>query len=203
MNKAHPMLAQAKQLGGDKFVLQEGSKISFAFNDPNSTSGFLVPGYYVFAQNGVDPKKLFKQLIFSGSHEATALAVANNQVDVATNNNESLTRLETSNPDARAKIEVIWTSPQIPSDPISYRKDLPEDLKKKVQDFFFTFNDKSILDPLQWSTFKPADDSRWNVIRELEYGKQILEIQSSESISQADKEKQVTELQQKIAELKK
>jgi phosphonate transport system substrate-binding protein len=40
--------------------------------------------------------------------------VANNQVDVATNNSESLSRLEKTNPEAREQIEVIWTSMKFP-----------------------------------------------------------------------------------------
>ncbi|MEL6785881.1 MAG: phosphonate ABC transporter substrate-binding protein, partial [Cyanobacteria bacterium J06607_15] len=125
MNQNHPDLAKAKEMGGDKYVLENASNLQFAFNDPNSTSGFLVPSYYVFAQNNVDPKEAFKRLIFAGNHEATALAIANNQIDVATNNSESLSRLEKTNPDARTDIETIWTSTLIPSDPIAWRADLP------------------------------------------------------------------------------
>jgi phosphonate transport system substrate-binding protein len=188
-NKQNPITAAAKKQGGDKYVIQNASKLTFAFNDPNSTSGFLVPSYYVFAKNKVDPKKAFKRLIFAGNHEATALAVANNQVDVATNNNESLERLEKTNPSARRKIEVIWTSPIIPSDPIVYRKDLPEDVKRRIRNAFFNFKDKKILEPLQWSALIPANDKTWNPIRELDIAKQILDLQSKKNLSNAEKSK--------------
>lgn len=188
-NKQNPITAIAKKQGGDKYVVKNAAKLTFAFNEPNSTSGFLVPSYYVFAKNNIDPKKAFKRLIFSGSHEATALAVANNQIDVATNNNESLERLEKTNPEARKKIEIIWTSPIIPSDPIAYRKDLPEDVKKKLRNFFYGFKDKKILDPLQWSALVPANDKTWNPIRELDFAKQILDLQAKESLSDAEKKK--------------
>ncbi|MDJ0571667.1 MAG: phosphonate ABC transporter substrate-binding protein [Pleurocapsa sp. MO_192.B19] len=167
MNKNHPDLAKAKEMGGDKYVLENASNLQFAFNDPNSTSGFLVPSYYVFAQNNVEPKEAFKRLIFAGNHEATALAIANNQVDVATNNSESLSRLEKTNPDARTNIETIWTSTLIPSDPIAWRADLPEELKTKVKDFFYNYSDESVLGPLEWQGFDPATDDMWNPIREL------------------------------------
>ena len=167
MNKNHPDLAKAKEMGGDKYILENASNLQFAFNDPNSTSGFLVPSYYVFAQNNVDPKEAFKRLIFAGNHEATALAIANNQVDVATNNSESLSRLEKTNPDARTNIETIWTSTLIPSDPIAWRADLPEELKTKVKDFFYNYSDETVLSPLEWQGFDPATDNMWNPIREL------------------------------------
>ncbi|MEO1378273.1 MAG: phosphonate ABC transporter substrate-binding protein, partial [Cyanobacteria bacterium J06635_10] len=170
-NKENKVATEAKELGenkGDEYVIKNSKDLTFAFNDPNSTSGFLVPSFYVFAQNGVNPKEAFKRLIFSGSHEATALAVANNQVDVATNNSESLARLEETNPKARKNIEVIWTSALIPSDPIAYRKDLSEDLKKKIKDFFYNYKDEKVLSPLGWKEFVPAEDKTWDTIRELE-----------------------------------
>lgn len=202
MNKDHPDLAQAKSMGGDKYVLENASNLQFAFNDPNSTSGYLVPSYYVFAQNGVNPQEAFERLIFAGNHEATALAIANNQVDVATNNNESLSRLEKTNPSARENIETIWTSTLIPSDPIAWRKDLPEDIKTQLKDFFHNYTDETVLAPLEWSGFDPATDDMWNPIRELDIGEQILTIQANDNLSQEEKDQQITELNQQLEALK-
>ncbi|MGK7952005.1 MAG: phosphonate ABC transporter substrate-binding protein [Xenococcaceae cyanobacterium] len=202
MNINHPDLAKAKAMGGDKYVLENAANLQFAFNEPNSTSGYLVPKYYVFAQNGVNPKKAFKRLIFAGNHEATALAIANNQVDVATNNNESLSRLEKTNPQARGNIDTIWTSTLIPSDPIAWRKDLPEDIKAKLKDFFYNYKDETILGALEWSGFDPATDEIWNPIRELNIGKQILEVQSNDNLSEAEKDKQIAELDRQLEAIK-
>ena len=200
-NKDNPIASEIINENGDQYVLQNAANLTFAFNDPNSTSGFLVPSYYVFAKNDVNPKKAFEKLVFSGSHEATALAVANDQVDVATNNNESLSRLEKTNPAAREKIKVIWTSPEIPSDPIAYRKDLPEDLKAKIKDFFYSYDDETILGPLEWSGFVPAGDQNWNPVRELEISKQILEIQENKSMDEAEKQKKLEELKRQLTAL--
>ena len=41
-------------------VLKNGKTLNFGNGDPNSTSGFLVPSYYVFALNKIDPKTHFK-----------------------------------------------------------------------------------------------------------------------------------------------
>ena len=202
MNKDNPNLAKAKELGGDKFVIQNAPELTFAFNETNSTSGYLVPSYYVFAQNGVNPKDAFKRLIFSGNHEATALAVANNQVDVATNNSESLSRLGTTNPQAKENIEVVWTSVLIPSDPIAWRADLSEDLKTKLKDFFYNYKDPAVLEPLEWQGFDPAADNVWNPIRELDIGEKILAIQANDNLSQADKDKQIAELNEQLAAIK-
>ena len=201
MNKNHPDLAKAKEMGGDKYVLENAGNLQFAFNDPNSTSGYLVPSYYVFAQNGVNPQEAFKRLIFAGNHEATALAIANDRVDVATNNNESLSRLEKTNPSARENVEVIWTSTLIPSDPIAWRADLPEEVKTKLKDFFYNYTDETVLGPLEWSGFDPATDDMWNPIRELDIGEQILTIQANNNLSQAEKDEQISELNQQLEAL--
>jgi phosphonate transport system substrate-binding protein len=50
---------------------------TFAFNDPNSTSGYLVPSAFFMMEMNTDPAKLFSNDHFSGSHEASILAVAN------------------------------------------------------------------------------------------------------------------------------
>ncbi|MBF2014238.1 MAG: phosphonate ABC transporter substrate-binding protein [Rivularia sp. T60_A2020_040] len=206
VNKDSKIAAEAKALGenkGDEYVIKNSKNLTFAFNDPNSASGFLVPSYYVFAKNNVNPKEAFKRLIFSGSHEATALAVANNQVDVATNNNESLERLEETNPEARKNIEVIWTSELIPTDPIAYRKDLPEEVKQKIRDFFYNFKDEKVLAPLAWKEFIPANDAVWNTIRELETAKKIAEVESNKDLKEEDKKQQLEELNQQLKELQK
>ena len=206
VNKNNPIAAEAKALGenkGDEYVVENSEKLTFAFNDPNSTSGFLVPSFYVFAKNAVNPKEAFKRLIFSGSHEATALAVANNQVDVATNNSESLSRLEKTNPEARKNIEVIWTSELIPSDPIAYRKDLPEELKTKIKDFFHNYKNEEVLKPLEWQGFVPAEDKTWDTIRELEIAKKMAEVESNKELSEEDRAKELEELENLIEAIKK
>lgn len=200
-NRNQPFLSKAKEMGGDKYILENASDLTFAFNDPNSTSGDLVPSYYIFANNNVEPKQAFQRLVFAGSHEATALAVANNQVDVATNNNESLERLEETLPAARDKIETIWTSPIIPSDPIAYRKDLPESLKEKIRNFFYNYSEKSVLKPLGWSGFEEADDSRWDTVRELDIGRQIMEVKSNPDLKPEEKEARLQELNKQLEKL--
>ncbi|MEO0407442.1 MAG: phosphonate ABC transporter substrate-binding protein, partial [Cyanobacteria bacterium P01_A01_bin.135] len=193
----HPMLAEIEGENGDDYVLENAGDLTFAFNDPNSTSGFLVPSLYVFAQNDVDPNQAFKELLFAGSHEATALAVANRQVDVATNNSETLEMMADSDPATRKKIQVIWTSPVIPTEPIAYRAELPDCLKAELQGFFYNFDDPDILGPMGWSGFVPAEDRDWNPIRELDIGKQILEVQNAK-LAEAVKQQQLDELNQQL-----
>ncbi|MEM1254752.1 MAG: phosphonate ABC transporter substrate-binding protein [Cyanobacteria bacterium P01_H01_bin.21] len=203
-NKENPIVNEIDlEAGdGDKYIVENAADLTFAFNDPNSTSGFLVPTYYVFAQQGANADRIFSELVFAGSHEATALAVAENQVDVATNNNENLDRLKETAPDALENIQIIWTSPVIPSDPLAYRKDLPDCLKDSIKDFFVNYDNQEVLEGLQWSGLDPAADEDWNTIRELQIAKDILEVQNDENLSDTDKQAQVDELNKKLEALK-
>ncbi|MEA5551215.1 phosphonate ABC transporter substrate-binding protein [Anabaena cylindrica UHCC 0172] len=200
-NKNNPILKEAKAEGGDKYVIKNASKLTFAFNDPSSTSGFLVPSYYIFTKNNIDPKKAFKRLIFAGNHEACAMAVANQQIDVATVSDEALARLALTNPQAREKIEIIWKSTMIPSDPLAYRQDLSADIKKKFQDFFYNYKDKEVLAKFKISGFAPAEDKMWNPIRELDISKQIQETKSKDNLSAEEKKTKLDELNKQLKEV--
>jgi phosphonate transport system substrate-binding protein len=202
-NKNNPILKDidVEKGDGDQYVVAHTADLTFAFNDPNSTSGFLVPSFYVFAKNGVNPNEAFKELVFAGSHEATAQAVANNQVDVATNNSESMLKIEQGDPEAFNNIQIIWTSPVIPSDPLAYRKDLPDCLKDQIKNFFYNYKDAAVLEPLGWQGFDPAADADWNTIRELNIGKELMEVQNDANLSPEDKQAKIDELNKQLEAL--
>jgi phosphonate transport system substrate-binding protein len=188
-------------------VLKNSKSLSFGNGDPNSTSGFLVPSFYVFAQNHVDAKTAFK-VVRSGNHETNALSVANKQIDVATNNSEQLDKMKENAPDKFNQIRVVWTSPLIPSDPLVVRKDLPEATKKKVKDFFYgygsTAQEKENLNKLnKLSGFKPSSDVQLVPIRQLELYKERNKIESDPAIGASEKHAKLAEIDRKLADLAK
>ncbi|WP_159738499.1 phosphonate ABC transporter substrate-binding protein [Vibrio atypicus] len=174
-------------------MIAQRSKLAFGNGDPNSTSGFLVPSYYVFAKNNIQPSE-FKRTLNS-SHEVNLFAVSNQQVDVATNNTESLRRFERTNPEKFANIKVIWQSPLIPSDPIVWRKNLPDTVKNELYSFFMDYGtsgntkELAILKELDWAPFKPSSDLQLLPIRQLALYKQLnsLSVQTSLTDEQVSK----------------
>jgi phosphonate transport system substrate-binding protein len=187
-------------------VLKNGKSYSFGNGDPNSTSGFLVPGFYVFAKNSIDPKSHFK-VMRTANHETNAMAVANKQVDVATNNSEQLERMQLNMPEKRKEIRVIWTSPLIPSDPIVYRKDLPDATKAKIKDFFVNYgkgdaHEKEVLAALKWSGFKESSNAQLLPIRELDLFTKRTKIESDANMSPAEKQTKMAEIDKQLAALK-
>lgn len=196
-------------------ILTCDKSVNFGIGDPNSTSGFLVPTTYIFAERNIDPKKCFKT-VRNANHQANAMAVANKQVHAAANNTENMRRLEKTNPDAFKNIKIIWKSPLIPSDPLVWRKDLDADIKAKIYTFVMSFGRngspeevaaaRKVLAGLQWAPFRPSSDAQLYPIRQLAINKKILKIKGDEKLDGADKDKKIAELKsesEKIGKLMK
>ena len=188
-------------------ILRNGKSLSFGNGDPNSTSGFLVPGFYVFAQNKVDPKALFK-VVRNANHETNALAVANKQVDVATNNSENLEKIQQRYPEKFNEIKIVWTSPLIPLDPLVISKGLPEATKTKIKNFFYNYaktdaREKEIVMKIsKLSGFKASSNDQLKPIRQLDLFAKRNKIEADTTLSDADKKSKLAELDLQLAALK-
>ncbi|NYT65704.1 phosphonate ABC transporter substrate-binding protein [Alcaligenaceae bacterium] len=191
INSVADMLANAKDL-------------NFGNGDPNSTSGYLVPSYYVFAQNQVDANKIFKRTV-NASHEVNALSVANKRVDVATFNTEAMQRLTTTNPDKAADLKIIWTSPLIPADPIVWRKNLPDATKQTINEFLTSYGDTpkemAVLNGLLWGKFQPSNNDQLLPIRQLEMFKLRSQLDTDSTLSDAEKDQRRLEIDAALATL--
>jgi phosphonate transport system substrate-binding protein len=161
--------------------------LNFAMGDAKSTSGTLAPMTYLFAPKNVNPAKCFKT-VKNANHESNLFAVALGQVDAATNNTQSIVRLSTkTEPAAKqtlANIEVVWSSPTIPEDPLVWRKDLPEDIKAKVRAFVFSYGvgdtpealrQREVLKEIETGPFKVANNSHLLPVREMEATEALIE----------------------------
>ena len=187
-------------------VLKNAKNLSFGNGDPNSTSGYLVPGFYVFAQNKLDAKSIFK-VTRSANHETNALAVANKQVDVATNNSENLEKFKERQPEKFKDIKIVWTSPLIPLDPLVMRKDLPEATKAKLRNFFYNYaktdpREKEIVMKIsKLSGFKESSDKQLLPIRQLDLFGQRTKIEADTVLGDADKKARLADIDKKLAAL--
>ncbi|WP_122411953.1 phosphonate ABC transporter substrate-binding protein [Pseudomonas viridiflava] len=192
-------------------MLKNAKTLTFGNGDPNSTSGYLVPGYYVFAKNHVDASTAFKRTLNS-SHEVNALSFAKGQLDVATFNTESWDRLAVTQPDKVEQLKVIWKSPLIPADPMVWSKALSDENKAKIREFFASYGDtdeeKTVLKNMQLGKFLKSSDDQLLPIRQLELFKQRTEVAASTTLDAKEKETRLKEidaglskLQERITEL--
>ena len=186
-------------------VLRNGKQMSFGIGDPASTSGTLVPTYYVFTMNKLDPKTHFR-VTRSSNHEGNFLAVLNRQVDVATSNSEMTHKVKEKNPERIEQIRILWTSPLIPRDPLVWRKDMLADVKKRVQDFVVGYGkddrEKEILKNMyRLAGFKPSTDAQLVPIRQLELAKDRQKLVDDANLSEADRKARLAEIDAKLAVL--
>lgn len=183
--------------------------LNFGLGDVNSTSGYLVPMTFVFAQNGVDPKQCFEN-VTNANHETNAMAVAMGQLDAATNNTENLALIEQNQPDAFKNIKVIWKSPLIPSDPLVWSQDLPQDVQDRISNFVLNYGtenssgdaaaEKEILAGLEWAPFRKSSNDQLLPIRVMEISKTIAQLEADESMDEAEKQAEIEKLNAQKAE---
>jgi phosphonate transport system substrate-binding protein len=156
-------------------TLEDARGRVFAFTDPNSTSGYLVPNVLFYRDLKVDPRDYFKEVKFSGSHGASILAVKNGSIEVAATNNKDLDRMAEKGQAAWDDFNILWKSELIPGSPMCVRSDLPESLKAAFAGALMMFNaNKQGLEKLQIGGYLPADDTTYDVIRYLKQLKKQL-----------------------------
>ena len=188
-------------------VIKNGKNINFGIGDPNSTSGFLVPTYYIFAQRNIEPRNTFKT-VRNASHGANIQAVLAKQLDVATNNTEDYGRLEATKPELASQIRVIWKSPLIPSDPFVWRKDLDQESKDKIRKFVLEYAknnpaEKEVLKNIyNYAGFRASTDAQLNPIRQLELFKDRQKVEADASLTDADKKKKLADIDAALAKVK-
>jgi len=191
-------------LGSIEDVKRQARNLTLGYGEPNSTSGFLVPGYYAMALHNLDPKTSFK-LMRSANHETNLVAVVNKQVDVATNNNENLEKFTRRSPEKAKDIKIIWKSPLIPSDPMVYRKDLDAEAKAKVKAFLVGYGkdprEKAALKKIGISGFQASDNNQLLPIRQLELFRAKLVTEQDERMPEAEKRSKLADINRRLAEL--
>ena len=184
-------------------ILKNAKRINFSIGDPNSTSGFLVPTFYVFAKNGIDHRTAFKT-IRNASHGANLQAVLAKQVDVATNNTEDYGKLQISKPELASQVKVLWRSPLIPSDPFVWRKDLEPAVKGKLKDFVLNYaktdpEEKRILGVIyNYGGFRDSNNDQLIPIRQLELFRDRAKVENDEKIAASEKARQLAEIDRKL-----
>lgn len=154
-----------KELNGKKF----------AFVDPASTSGYLLPSR-VFKSEGIK----LKETIFAGKHDSVVLAVYQKKVDAGatfyTPPDEDGTPkdarwlLRTQHPDVYDKVRILQLTDKIPNDPLVFRKEVPEETKKKIMDSLLKYiktpeGAKVMMDLYHITDFKEATDADYNSVR--------------------------------------
>jgi len=149
---------------------------TFAFGDPVSTSANVFPRK-MFHERGIDPVRDFKQILYSGGHDATVLAVLNGKVDAGAtyanspDNNDTAWMRYLKNPEDVKKIRAIAFSEPIPADNLVINGNLDERTAKKIEDTFIELSrdpkgKQMLRDLYQIDGFVPATDKDYDSVRQ-------------------------------------
>jgi len=141
---------------------------TFAFGAPSSTSGHLMPRYFL-KREGIDADKDFKNVAYSGAHDATVAFVAAGRAEAGVLNASVWDKLvEAGNPNA-ARVRVLATTPTYYDYNWTVRPGLDAALTKKLQDAFLKLDPanpehKDIMALQRASRFVPTKSSNYDGI---------------------------------------
>lgn len=138
---------------------------SFAFGDPNSTSGHLEPVKEML-DAGIDPDRDL-QARFTGNHTATAIAVNGGSVDAGALDESVYRKLvedKTINP---GKARVFYTSHPFLDYVWVVRKGLDPATAEAIKKAFLGTTDPAVLDVLRATKFVAADDAEYEPLRKV------------------------------------
>jgi len=153
-------------------VVENAGKITMSWAYPTSTSGHLVPRYYL-QKRGIKPED-FKEVFTSTDHTATLFSVTSGRVDVAAIMYATLDRFLKIGKVKPGSVRVIWESEPIAPGPVFVRKDLDPALKKQIQQAYTNVAkaDPNAMEALQAQftysmSYIPVTDSLYASLRQM------------------------------------
>ncbi len=141
---------------------------SFAFTDPDSNTGHLVPANWL-ASRGETPGSFFSRVVFSGSHDASIAAVGGKLVDAASVDSLIWEYARRVKSEYAGKTRIVWVSPAYGIPPVVVRPGLDPEIVKRLQAIFLAFDadekGRSILGKMMIDRFVEARDEDYDSIR--------------------------------------
>lgn len=117
-----------------KDMLAQPGRWRYARGETLSVTGYVAPEAELFAPKGLNSDTFFAS-VRVGNHQNNALAVVNNEVDVATCNNPDLDLFRHNFPEEAGQLRVIWRSTLIPSGVLVVRDGMAEPLRSQLIEF--------------------------------------------------------------------
>ncbi|TNF00006.1 MAG: putative selenate ABC transporter substrate-binding protein [Gammaproteobacteria bacterium] len=142
---------------------------TFTFGSKGSTSGRLMPEFYIRDTFGDAPEDVFSRVGFSGNHTRTLRLVEAGTYQVGALNFQVWQKeLADGNIDADA-VEVIWKTPAYPDYQWTIRGDVDErfgdGFKDRVKQALLNLDDPALLESFPRSGFIPASNDDYEPIR--------------------------------------
>ncbi|MET4692964.1 phosphate/phosphite/phosphonate ABC transporter substrate-binding protein [Endozoicomonas lisbonensis] len=135
-----------------------------AFVDPTSTSGYVFPMVGLKAES-INPTEDFRNVVYTGAHDANILAVKHGRVDAATVADRIVNAAVEKGLIGRDEYKVIWRSSPIPESPMVWRNNLPEESKKRIREAFLSMESVQFGDQGIVNRYMPTNDDAYDIVR--------------------------------------
>lgn len=143
---------------------------TFAFTDPDSNTGRLVPTYWL-DQIQEKPETFFSRIVYTYSHDNSIMAVARNLVDGAAVDSLIWDFYQEKTPAFTAKTRIIRKSEPYGIPPLVASRDLPTPMKQRLREILFTMHQdpegKKILAELMIDRFIPPQEAWYDNLRRM------------------------------------
>jgi phosphonate transport system substrate-binding protein len=141
---------------------------TFSFGSESSTSGHLMPRYYLLEAN-INPDVDMKRIAFSGAHDATVAAVAGGKVDAGVVNISVWEKMVAEGKVDKNAVRVFYTTPGYYDYNWAVRSDMNPALRGKLTDAFLALDrkdpqGKEILDLQRATRFIPSKTENYSAI---------------------------------------
>jgi len=113
-------------------LIRDPAKYPFAFVDPASTSGHIIPRAFL-ESHGVDVEKDFRKMFFSSGHPTSLYTVIGGKVDAAATMPEMIHTMEGNGKIKPGQVRILWESAEIPASPVVVRSALPANIRDKLR----------------------------------------------------------------------
>ena len=137
-------------------TLEDLSGKTFAFTDPESNTGKLVPTYWLKQQNK-NPEDFFGKVIYTYSHDNSIMAVAMSLVDGAAVHGQIWEYYHRQDPAITSRTRIIRKSESFGNPPVVASSHLPPQIKLQMREILFQMHQdeagKKILDELMIDRF--------------------------------------------------
>ena len=150
--------------------LQDLKGKTFAFGSVSSTSGSLMPRFFML-KDGIKPEEFFSRVAYSGAHDATVAWVQAGKVDGGVLNASVWDKLVAAGKVDTSKVVVLDTTPPYYDYNWTVRGNLDPALTAKIKAAFLALDpakpaDKAILDLQAASRFIPTKAENYTGIEE-------------------------------------
>ena len=152
---------------------------TFSFGSPSSTSGHLMPRYFLI-KGGIYVDDFFKRVAFSGAHDATIFSVLSKKVDAGVVNELIWKKFKSQNKDIADNIDVIFETPPYYDYNWSISKSVDINVREKIKQAFLKLDiknkvHKEILDLQRATKFIETNKNNYDAIKQAAFEAKLID----------------------------